>query len=440
MAQEIKGFVTRDDFINSSNAVVSPIYELSDIGSTYAKSKQQYYSSIDSLYNMTVFKMKEITALRQDQVDDIIEVIKKFSAFLTSSLVSNKQQAIILFLNNYNSAYPTKQVTEFNYNTIVNHNNIKTVDYLTFVLGGISCNFWLSDEVFKAFYPEYDINVVLPFANFTAIINNTSDFIGALDKFDLIEFNRRVELDKNNTPSTYTKIVNIPYRVPNTTVDKNCFFAFNIYGMQGNYDYILKLELYNHLTNVLGLNPTFVESIFPTILNINEFFITPRWERMAIPSQIGQNGINSQIALAFSEEFDLNKFIKIYPNASYLRENTYAVPFDYNNLLLQVTNGFYTEASIKDFRAYYSDFITITSTHPDFARMKQRTQKFIILLENLLDIANTSNSTEMFNKILQNTNYHFTIISRAGVNYISFFFEEHQYYVLPRYEFLTLVG
>lgn len=439
MTKEIKGFVTRDDFINSQNSIVSPIYELSEIGSTYSKTKLQYYSSSDPLYNLTVFKMRDLTELTQNEVDDSIDVVKKFSAFLTSTLVSNKQQAIILFLNNYNSANPTKVISGFNYNTIVSHNNIKTVDYITFSLHDIICNFWLSDAVFKAFYPEYDINVVLPFANFAAIVNNTSEFISALDRFDLIEFNRRVELDKNSTPSTYTKIVNIPYRVPNTTVEKNCYFAFNIYGLQGNYDYILKLELYNHLVNVLKLDATYVETIFPTILNINEFFITPRWEKMAIASQIGQNGINSQIAKAFSEEFDLAKFIKIYPNAAYLRENTYSVPFDYNNLLLQVTNGFYTESEIKDFQAYYNDFITITSTHPDFARMRQRTQKFIVLLENLLDVANSSNSTEMFNKILQNNQFHFTIISRAGVNYISFFFEQHQYYVLPRYEFLSLV-
>jgi hypothetical protein len=304
---------------------------------------------------------------------------------------------------------------------------------------GIICNFWLSDEVFKAFYPEYEINTVLPFVNFKNIVTNTSQFISALDSFNPIEMNTRTELDKNNIPATYTKLVNIPYRVPNTTVDKNCYFAFNIYGSQGNYDYILKLELYNQMVNVLGLDSAFVESVFPTILNINEFFITPRWDRMSIPNQIGQSGINSQISKTYSEVFDLSKFIKIYSNVSYLRENTYSVPFDYNNLLLQITNGYYTEATIKDFLAYYSDFITIASTHPDFARMKQRTQKFIILLENLLDVANSSNSTEMFNKILQNKQFHFTIISRAGVNYISYFFEEHQYYVAPKYVYTELL-
>jgi len=436
MTKEIKGFITRDDFISSNNATVSPIYELSDIGFTYAKSKLQYYSSVDPLYSMYLFKLKELTSLSQTEVDDIIAVVKKFSAFLTSTLVTNKQQAIVLFLNNYNSENPTKPVTNFSYNAIVSHNNIKTVDYITFKIHDVVCNFWMSDSVFRAFYPEYDINVVLPFQNFTSIVNNTSEFINAIDHFNLIEFNRRVEEDKNNLPSTYTKIVNIPYRVPNTTVTKNVYFAFNIYGLQGNYDYILKLELYNKLVNGLGLDGTFIENIFPTILNINEFFITPRWDRMAIPSQIGQTGINSQISLSFAETFDLNKFIKVYNNVNYLRDNTYDVPFDYNNILLQVTNGYYTEAEIKDFAAYYSDMITITSTHPDFARMKQRTQKFITLLENMLNVANSANSTELFNKILQNNDYHFTIISRSGVNYLSFFYEEHQIYVIPRYEFL----
>lgn len=439
MAKEIKGFITRDDFVSSSNEITSQVYELSDIGYTYSKYKQQYYSSSDPIYSLYVFKLNELSSLEQGSVDDIVNVIKQFSSFLTSSLVTNKQQSIILFTNNYNSNFTTKQVTNFNYNTIISENNIKTVDYLTFTINEIVCNIWLSDSVFKAFYPEYDINVILPFSNFTSIVNNTSEFITALDNINLIEFNSRIEENKSNYPPTYTKMINIPYKVPNTSVIKNCYFAFNIYGLQGNYDYILKLELYNQLVNNMGLDGNYIESIFPTILNINEFFITPRWEKMSIPSQIGQIGINSQIALSYNQTFDLDKFITIYNNVNYLRENTYNVPFDYNNILLQITNGYYTEDNVKDFYAYYNDLITVTSTHPDFARMKQRTQKFITLLENMLNIANVDNSTELFNNILQNNDYHFTIISRAGISYLSFFYEDHQYYLIPKYVYISLL-
>lgn len=440
MAKEIKGFITRDDFITSLSSTTSPVYELSPISLTYAKEKSQYYSSLDSLYSLYTFSATDITELSQTEVDDIIYVVTELSAFLTSTLVTNKQQAIVLFTADYNSKNPSKPISGLNYNTIVNYNNIAVVDYLTFSITGIVSNIWLSDAVFRAFYPEYDINIVLPFSQFSTLVTNTSNFITALNDFDLIVFNARVEEDKSNKPTTYTKIINIPYKVPNTSVNKNCYFAFNIYGLQGNYDYILKLELYNYLTVTLGLDGELVESLFPTILNINEFFITPRWDKVAIPSQVGQTGINSQIASAYAEEFDLDNFVKVYTNLTYLKQNTYTVPFDYNNILLEVTNGYYTEASKQDFKAYYSDLITVTSTHPDFARMSQKTQRFITLLENIINVSDSENSTELFNNLLANSNYHFTIITRAGISYISIFYEDHQYYVIPKYEMLSHVA
>ncbi len=80
-----------------------------------------------------------------------------------------------------------------------------------------------------------------------------------------------------------------------------------------------------------------------------------------------------------------------------------------------------------------------SSLSQDFGRMSSRTQRFIILLENLLDIADSNNQTELFNKVVQNDSYLFTIIDRGGVTYVSVFFEEHQYYVIPKFEFLRLL-
>lgn len=439
MSKEIKGFITRDDFITASNTDVSPIYELSDIAATYSKNKLQYYSADNSLYSLHVFKSINDQILTQSEVEDIISVIIEFSNFLTSTVISNKQQSIIVFTNNYNISNTTRPITELSYNAIVNHNGIKFVDYITFRISGIKCSIWLSDSVFRAFYPEYDINVILPFSNFTSIVNNTSSFISAVDSFNLIEFNKRVEENKGNNPTTYTKIMNIPYRIPNTSVIKNCYFAFNIYGLQGNYDHILKLELFSYLTTTLNLDSEYIQNIFPTILNINEFFIIPRWDKIAIPSQVGEIGITSQISLTYNEVFDLDKFIKIFDNTTFIRNNTYNVPFSYNNILLNVTNGYYTEDSVKDFRLYYSDLITAGSIDPDFSRMKTRTQRFISMMKQMLEVSNSNNSTEMFNKIIQNNDYQFTIITRGGVSYVSYLFEDHQYYVIPRYEQIRLM-
>lgn len=437
MSKEIKGFITKDDFIYVDNKVVAPIYELSDISLTYSRTKQQYYSIVDSTYSLYVFNMVSGGTLTQDEVERVLKVVTGFSQYLTMNILTNKQQTIVLFINDYNLQYPDHKLTNLNYNTVVSYNSIKSVDYITFTVGDVNCTIWLSDEVFKAFYPDYEIDIVLPFDNFVNKVTNTTDFITALENFDIISFNKQIEVSKNGYPTTYTKIINVPYRVPNTTVTKNCYFAFNIYGIQGNYDYILKLTLYNYLVNELGLDAAHVENVFPTMLNINEFFITPRWDKVAIPAQIGQIGISSQITPTYSEAFDLDKYIRIFTDTNYLKNNTYNVPFDYNNILLHVTNGFYTEVDVKDFKKYYGDLITVTSSHPDFARMSRRTQKFVTLLENILDVSNSNNSSEMFNKILKNQDYHFTIINRGGMSYLSFFYEQHQYYVLPRYVMLT---
>lgn len=439
MAKQIKAFITSDNFIDNTSNVVSPLYELSDVALTYSRHKQQYFSTINPLYSLFLFSAIDLTFLAQNEVNDIVNVITSLSNFLSTTQITSKQQAIIAFTNDFNQANPTTPVDNLVYNNTVDVNLVRSVDYLSFTMDGINCEIWLSDSIFRTFYPEYDISIILPFENYASIVNNPSNFITALDSFDLIVFNERIELDKAMNPTTYSKILNIPYRVPNTSINKNCYFAFNIYGLQGNYDYILKLELYQYMTTTLGMPGSVVEQLFPSILNINEFFITPRWDKIAIPSQVGQASIASQIASAFNEEFDTDKFVKVYNNLTYLRNNTYAVPFDYNNIMLHITNGYYSEDGLKDFKTYFGDFITVTSTHPDFARMSARTQHLVTLLESMLSIANCSNSTELFNNLIGNTSYRFTIINRGGVNYLSFFLDKHQIYVLPKYEFYSLM-
>lgn len=438
MAKEIKAFITKDDFVNNTPGVVSPIYELSEISLTYSKNKQQYYYTADSKYSLYVYKLINGTSLLQVEVDSIVKVVTQFIAFLTSTQLTNKQQLLASFVSDYNLTNSSAPVTNLDYNTTIDYQSVRACDYITFVVSDVTVSIWLSDETFKIFYPDYEVSIVFPFSNFTTIVNSPSAIITAIDNFSPIELNNNIEVSKGQFPPTFTKVINIPYRVPNTSIDKNCYFAFNIYGKQGNYDYVLKLELYNYLTTTLGLDGPTIESLFPTMLNINEFFITPQWNKIAIASQIGQNGINSQLQLAYNEPFTLSNFIVVYNNINYLKENTYVMPFDYNNISLYVTNGYYTEAPVKDFKLYYGDIITVTSLHPDFSRMSTKTQKFITLVENMLQICDSNNSTELFNKLIQNRDYTFTIINRGGVIYLSIFYGEHQYYALPKYELYRL--
>lgn len=434
MTRQIKGFVTCDSFIDNQTNIVSPLYELSDIAHTYARRKQQYYSTENSLYSLYVFNNTDAGELTRQESDSILRVVKDFVVYCSQSQHTPQQQMIITFMANYNTFYPSQPVTDLSMGGLIEALDTVGVDFLHFTVSGIECNIWLNDLSFRGFFPDYEIDIIVPFPTFEQVVKSPSQMLSALNGFSLVEFNTRIESTKGTSPTTHSRIINIPYHLPNSTIKKDCFFAFNQYGGQGNYDYVLKLKLYEYLLS-LGMTSAYIESIFPTILQINEFFIVPHWDKYAIEAHVGQNGIRSQVSKAYTEVFDLTQFVKVYPDTNYLKNNTYHVPYDYNNILLRVSNGYYTEPEVKDFLTVYDDLITVTSTHPEFSRMKQKTQKFLTLLENMLAIADMPTPSKMFTKMVENKNYVFSLVSRQNVWYLTYYFEGHQYYVLPKYQY-----
>ena len=439
MPRQIKAFVTCDSFIDNQASLVSPLYEMSDIALTYARNKQQYYSTEDALYSLYVFHNTLVPEMTQSETNSVLKVVKTFMTHYSLTHNATTQQTLISFMSNHNVQNPDEEVTDLTVSGVVEMTEGKGVEYLHFTVRGIECNIWVNDPSFRAFYPEYEIDIVHCIPNFVSVVQNGTLMLAALAQFNLVEFNTRIEAAKGKNPTTHMKILSIPYHLPFSTVVKECYFAFNQYGSQGNYDYVLKLKLYEYLLS-LGMTSEFIESIFPSILQINEFFITPRWGNMAISSHVGQNGILSHVSKAYGAPFELETFIKVYPDPVYLKNNTYHVPCDYNNALLAISNGYYTDPLVQDFLDVYGDIITVGSTHPDFSRMQSRTQRFITLMENMLNVCNTSTSSKMFARMMQNDSYTFHTVSRQGVWYLTHFFEGHQYYMLPRFQFLELTS
>jgi len=436
----IKGFVVRDDFINNTTNVVSPAFELSNFAMTFTKDRKIYTDETNSKYSLYVFNDSFNDELPYEDYSIIIKVIDSFVSFFTTTNILDPNEIRSVFINNFNYSNPINQIVNFDFfgKDLVNYLSVPY--YVTFTIRNINCIIWLNNEHFIEFYPDYEIDVVLPFDDFENVLFNTPEFLNRLANFDLLKFNDKLEDAKGRFPTTYDRILNIPYKVPNTNIFKNCYFGFNIYGIKGRYENILKLSLFNYLTNVLGLNANSIIELFPSILEINEFFIIPRWDRIAIPTQIGKNGLNSQITSAYNEAFDINIFVKANYSNEHFRTNTYFVPFDYNNIILSVVNGEFSDSEIKDFKKYYSDLITVTSIHPDFARMSVKTQKFVTMLHNMLKVCDSDNENELFLNIIANKDYDFNILNRGDINYVVYLYEDHLYYVIPKYEYYKLLG
>lgn len=436
--KEIRCFIENASLATPNSRTVSPVYELSEEGKTFAKRKERRTIKNDDRNLVHSFHVTDETELTAEETALIVKVVESFNTYLTSITVENKPIIVTKFTDFYNNSFD-EHIQDFYYNELKNVNKKFYPDYLTFVIADMSCSVWLADESFKLFYPLYDIDVVTPFDKFDKVVRNAPEMIEELNKFNLNLFGQRIDMIKGGYPSTYTQILNVPYRPRKDAKEIDCWFGFNIYGAAGNYEYLMRDELYKYLKD-LGLSDEFIEEHFPSIFRVNEFFMVPEWNDYALPFRVGQGSINSQVNLAFTSPFRIPWYVKAYEDSdTYLKKNTYNVPLPYNNILCRVVNGKWSLDDVKDFKVYHKDLITVNSTNPDFARMSERTQRFVNMTSYLISTADAKSQTELFNKIMNNNSinddYKFTITRRMEITYVTIQFKDHRYYMIPRYEF-----
>lgn len=448
---DVMGFITRDDFIDNTVDTINPYMELSDNSLTFSKNRRTYYDTNNTLYSCHVFYSKSINpttnvateaTLQNSKMSDVVRAFRVFVNLLTQNPYLTKQQNIQFGIDAIMADNPANTVTMINYLDIVSYRGLRIPDKFIMEYNGTELyTLWLSDILFQNDYPHYEINIVTQTDNFASIINSPTDMINTLNSFNLVDFNVRIEQNKGTHPTTYTRILNIPYKIPNTNTFKDCFFAFNIYGKEGDYNDVLKNELLAYLVAGSGLTESQVITLFPDIAKINEFVFVPRWEKVAIPSQVAQRGIYSQVLPTFTDLIDLTKFIKFY-TPTHFNSNSYNVPFDYNNIMTVAVNGQYTDIDYKDFKTYYSDLITVNSMSNDFGRMSSKTQHLVTIMNYLLALAEKDDLLELYNDVTfmnrSQTTYNFKVRERMGIKYVSLRYDKHTYYVIPKFEYVRL--
>lgn len=449
---DVMGFITRDDFIDNSVDTVNPFLELSDNSLTFSKNRRTYYDTEDTKYSIHVFYSKNINPVTQVRTEAnllnskmayVVKAYRTFVDMLTQNPYLTKAQNIQFGIDAIMANSVGNVVTSINYMDIAEFRGLRLPDKFIIELNSNELyTIWCSDILFQNDYPQYEINIVTQTDNFASIINSPSEMIALLNSFNLVEFNTRIELNKGLHPTTYTRILNIPYRIPSTSTYKDCYFGFNIYGKEGDYNDILKNELLAYLVDGSGLTESQVIALFPDIAKINEFFFVPRWDKVAIPSGVAQRGIYSQILPTFTDAIDLTKFIKIY-TPTHFNTNSYNVPFRYNNIITVAVNGQFTDPLVKDFLSYYSDLITVNSLSTDFGRMRSKTQHLITIMDYLLALAEKDDLLELYNDVTylnttQNT-YRFKVRDRMGIKYVVLRYDIHTYYVIPKFEYVRVM-
>lgn len=444
MKKEVRCFISNRYIATPDSTTVSPVFELSVIGRTYAKRVIGMTIPDDNENFLQCFQHNGETdnELTPEEGKLITTIVWGFIESLKGVIIEDKDRIIANFTKHYNSKTQVK-LEAFNYNSLVQYDNNKYADYVTFSIDNLECSVWLTNETFTVFYPLYEINVIPPFPEFPDIVKCAPEMLEALGNFKLTEFVNSLNDYNEGYPPTVNTALNIHYRAEWNSKLNDCYFGFNVYGVAGVDDFILKDAVYDYLSKDLGLTDEFIEEHFPTLFEVNEFFMLPDWESYALPFKAGQGSINSHMSSTYAETYPIMSYAKVYDGfEDFVKASTTNLPIRYNNILVRVIDGRHSAEGVKEFRKYYPDFIDVNTESQDFSRMSPRTQKFSLFLKNLINVCDADNQSELLNKIMnqklpgEGTTRVPTVrvTPRKGVVYVSATHGLHRYYMIPRYE------
>lgn len=291
------------------------------------------------------------------------------------------------------------------------------------------CTLWFSDKAFRTQYPLYEIVVVPPIADIMRLNDTPATVLEAISGVTLeFTINRVNEITKDYK-STALHVYNTVWHDPagsKQTMDVK--WTLVIYG-QGGID---QDSIKDAIREYLAAHGAGVDwpKIFPDLFSENEFLIMPYWgEISTLPEDI-DDGLYSSIT---GLKVVANQNSRLLPMSyktgaskqTHIDTNFELVATTYRGINLGVVSNPNNKENILKFSQLFPDYMSVPTDKNDFARMRDKTQKFIIKLLEVLEIARDWNAA-----IVLPADFSRTI--KANREYIGFEYEGFNYYVLTR--------
>jgi hypothetical protein len=390
----LKGFVTINQFINNITNNVSSLGELSTFSQTFSTDKGEYKNVDLPEYSLITFKSIESTTgvaavVSQSQVDQITELVNQAVVYATAHI---RPYDPIDFKNTLLAAF-TGRISTLNHGPFVDNGTLALPQWISWIStehSDASIKIWLSDEAFQNQYDEYEIKVIPPLTplnNFFGLFNSVST---TLDSITLNDLTNEIEVVRNSQPESYLRILNFNFvNTVNQAQTKSTNWTVLVYGKAGdNIDTIKDAIIAYVLENSTHTNQEW-ETILPDLFKRTEFIFLPRWDKEAIPNLTVLAGIYSSIlnpkeCIQFAKDN-----IGFYDDA-FIEDNVNILPYDYKAISLVCVNGSSNIAGKETILDIIPDCIPISSTSTDFNRMQIATREWILLMDDMLVLAETA--------------------------------------------------
>lgn len=433
-----KGFAHQGHLVDNALHVVNPIGELSSMSSTYSRDKTLYsnveYPGLTIVgFEFTVDDQVATMSLgSQTLMFEVIDWVYAQSrqGSLTDSITDFQDKFIIKF----GSRVDYKQsgiMTRYQDDKFCPE-YIDIAPVGTSVL--ISWKIWFVDEAFRNQCDASEIIVIPPVEDLDSFFDAYIAVKDLVQPPDIQGLNNKANMAKGEYPYTSLRTWDFEWVDRGNVANKVMTYWLTIhYGEAGNnLDSVKEAIRVYILDNSLYSREEWAK-VFPDIFTSTEFIVIPAYQNVAVPNRSRQNGLYSptirpsvvnQMALLFSKGTGYTE-----PHVLEHVETTTSL---FRSASLIMVGGPENLYNIKYFSERYPDYANIQTTHVDFGFMAEETRQFVMLLAELLKLADvTTPSTSIprgFNRIVRN-----------GVVYVSATFKRFLYLVVTKHSVMEML-
>lgn len=391
----LKGFIAHSLMAVNVPDEVSKIGELSPQSATYSREKG-YYGNAVAPNQMLVSFLSEQDNVKAEASADAVEHVHTVIKFIYDKILTGVEifadELLIALIEEFPAV-----AENFACGPIVSDSENRNyapewVSWTSKVpsIGANEIKMWLVDDAFATQYDEFEIIVVPPMTNLDDFFKTGAQVEALLKLRTISQTAEKIQQAKGNKPETIVRIdqydyvdpLNATHRVPST-------WGILIYGAAGNNVDSIKDALVDYiLANSTHTREQWTP-ILPDIFKRTEFILVPQWDQYALPNRETSAGIYSPFANLSGALAKIKSLVTDYPE-SHINNHGTAFGHPYKSLSILAIGGPENRDDMFRLSDVVPDWIAVASTSIDFNRQTQDTQNWALLLDQLLQQAETA--------------------------------------------------
>jgi hypothetical protein len=431
---QLKGFISILSLIDNAVGAVAPFGELSLWSQTYTKDRGEYESSavpgfkLSSIYSLDSVLGKVV--LDTPLANRVLVMAKwVYDYFQTQpqpiSSTDFSQDALINFAG---------EISYFNFGPFVSNGTIvlpEWVSYKNLNFPDNEIKLWFSDDAFSNQFEETEIITIAPIVNLDDFFLSPTQVKTLIQARTPSQSMQYIQAAKSKNPETVIRTETFNYNNPNFP---NVVFATNwsvlIYGAAGDNLDSVKDAIINYILAHSTHSRAEWAITLPDLFKRTEFMLLPNWFKYAIPDKTVQAGIYSCIVDPIISTIYTKAVAREYP-AAHIDSGITFIGYPYKSISINCVSGPDNKVGKENIINEFPDYINVDTSSTDFNRMELKTQKWVLLLERLLIVAETL--TEFSSIPIDMRRIH-----RGGFLYVSATYENIQYLVGAKYNLYLL--